>query len=100
MNPKRSVPSFWERFLSLGLEKAADMLDLYHDSLFNYTAFPRQYWRRLRTPNMLERINLELKRRTRKVGAFPGEQSLLRLTVSILMDVNEGWVTGRKYLSL
>ena len=49
---------------------------------------------------MLERINLELKRRTRKVGAFPGEQSLLRLTVSILMDINEEWLTCRKYLSL
>ena len=76
------------------------MLDRYHDSLFNYTAFLRQYWRRLRTTNMLERINLELKRRTRKIGTFPSEQSLLRLTVSILMDINEEWVTGRKYLSL
>ncbi|MBX8634956.1 MAG: transposase [Thermoplasmata archaeon] len=100
MNSPESVPAFRERLLSLGLEKAADMLDRYHDSLFNYTSFPRQYWRRLRTTNMLERINLELKRRTRKVGAFPGEQSLLRLTVSILMDINEEWMTGRKYLSL
>ena len=49
---------------------------------------------------MLERINLVLKRRTRKVGAFPGEQSLLRLAVSILMDINEEWLTGKKYLSL
>ena len=89
MNNPEAVPAFRERLLSLGLEKSVDMLDRYHDSLFNYTAFPRQYWRRLRTTNMLERINLELKRRTRKVGAFPGEQSLLRLTVSILMDINE-----------
>ena len=100
MNNPEAVPAFRERLLSLGLEKAADMLDCYHDSLFNYTTFPRQYWRRLRTTNMLERINLELKRRTWKVGAFPGEQSLLRLAVSILMDINEEWVTGRKYLSL
>ena len=100
MNSPESVPAFRERLLSLGLEKSVDMLDRYHDSLFNYTAFPRQYWRRLRTTNMLERINLELKRRTRKVGAFTGEQSLLRLTVSILMDINEEWLTGRKYLSL
>ncbi len=100
MNNPDSIPAFRERLLSLGLEKPADMLDRYHDSLFNYTAFPRQYWRRLRTTNMLERINLELKRRTRKVGAFPCEQSLLRLTVSILMDIYEEWVTGRKYLSV
>ena len=100
MNNPEAVPAFRERLLSLGLEKSADMLDRYNHSLFNYTAFPRQYWRRLRTTNMLERINLELKRRTRKVGAFPSEQSLLRLAVSILMDINEEWVTGRKYLSL
>ena len=100
MNNPESVPAFRERLLSLGLEKAADVFDRHHDSLFNYTVFPRRYWRRLRTTSMLERINLELKRRTRKVGAFPGEQSLLPLTVSILMDINEEWLTGRKYLSL
>lgn len=55
-----------------GLEKAACMLDRCHDSLFSCTTFPRQYWKRLRTTNMLERITLELKRRTRKVSAFPG----------------------------
>ena len=100
MNNPEAVPAFRERLLSLGLEKVADMLEHYHYSLFNYTAFPMQCWRRLRTTYMSERINLELKRRTRKVGAFPGEQSLLRLTVSKLMGIHEEWVTGRKYLSL
>ena len=98
MSNPEAVTAFRERLLSLGLEKAADMLDRYHDALFNCTAFPRQCWRRLRTTNMLERVNPGMKRRTRKVGAFPGEQSLLRLAVSILMDINEEWVTGRKYL--
>ena len=55
MNNQESVPAFSEGLLSLGLEKATDMLDRYHDSLFNYTTFPRQYWRRSRTTNMLER---------------------------------------------
>ena len=66
MNNPESVPAFRERLLSMGLEKSADMLDRCHDSLFNCTPFPRHYWRGLRTTNMLERINLELKRRTRK----------------------------------
>ncbi|MBP2144563.1 hypothetical protein J2129_000017 [Methanofollis sp. W23] len=47
--------------------------------------------------NMMERINKELKRRTKVVGAFPNENSLLRLAGSILMDINEEWVTGRRY---
>lgn len=40
--------------------------------------------------NIMERINKELKRRIRVVGAFPNEDSLIRLAASIHMDVNEG----------
>jgi len=49
---------------------------------------------------MVERVNKELKRRTRVAGVFPNEESLLLLVGSILMDVNEDWVTGRRYLTL
>ena len=45
-----------------------------------------------------KREYIELKRRTRKIGAFPSEQSLLRVVCSILMDLDEEWMTGRKYL--
>ncbi len=48
---------------------------------------------------MLERVNRELKRRTRVVGVFPNEESLFRLIGSILMDINEEWISGRRYLS-
>jgi transposase-like protein len=48
----------------------------------------------------MERVNKELKRRTNVVGAFPNEESLLRLVGSILMDINEEWVTGRRYLTM
>jgi transposase-like protein len=47
----------------------------------------------------MERINKELNRRSRVVGAFPNGQSFLRLAVSILIDINEEWITGRRYLS-
>ncbi|MDG7002223.1 MAG: hypothetical protein JRN15_24255 [Nitrososphaerota archaeon] len=43
LNIQESVLAFRERLLSYGFEKAADMLNRYHDSLFNYTAFPRLY---------------------------------------------------------
>ncbi|MBX8641365.1 MAG: transposase [Thermoplasmata archaeon] len=76
------------------------MFDRFRDSLHSYSAFPKCQWRRLRTSNMLERINLELKRKTRKIGALPNDRSLLRLAVSILMDIDEEWQTGRKYLNV
>ena len=56
--------------------------------------------RKIRTTNRLERINKEIKRRSRVVGAFPNDASLLRLGGAILMDINEEWLTGRKYLSM
>ena len=49
---------------------------------------------------MMERVNKEIKRRTKVVGVFPNEESLLRLVGSILMGINEEWVTGRKYLTM
>jgi len=49
---------------------------------------------------MMERVNKELKRRAKVVGVFPNEESLLRLVGSILMDINEEWVTGRRYLTM
>ncbi|NTV27482.1 MAG: IS256 family transposase, partial [Methanothrix sp.] len=53
-----------------------------------------------RTTNGLERINKELKKRTRVVGAFPNDESLMRLGVSLLIDINEEWLTTKKYLSM
>jgi putative transposase len=37
----------------------------------SYTAFPKQHGKRIRTTNLMERVNKELKRRTKVVGAFP-----------------------------
>jgi transposase-like protein len=48
----------------------------------------------------MERVNNELKRRTRVVGAFLNEESLLQWVGSILMDINGEWVTGRSYLTM
>ncbi|WP_367358339.1 IS256 family transposase [Methanothrix sp.] len=83
-----------------GYSKSADTAERFRFSLWNYRAFPREHWRRIRTTNGLERINKELKRRSRVVGAFPSDKSFMRLGVSILIDINEEWMTTRKYLSM
>ena len=49
---------------------------------------------------MVERVNAEIKRRTKVVAAFPSRESLLRLIGSILIDMNEDWVTGYRYLNM
>jgi transposase-like protein len=83
-----------------GYSSAAETIDRFRFDLWNYKAFPMAHWRRIRTTNGLERINKELKRRSRPVGAFPSDKSLMRLMGCILININEEWVTGKTYLSM
>jgi transposase-like protein len=62
-------------------------------------ALPQAHWRLLRTTNGLERVNEEIRRRTRVVGIFPNEGSCLRLVTAILMEISDDWETGRVYLT-
>ena len=62
-------------------------------------SLPAAHRRKLRTTNSLERINKEIKRRTRVATMFPNEQSALRLVTAVLMEISEDWETNRTYLS-
>ena len=61
--------------------------------------FQQDHRRRIRTANLLERLNQEIKRRTRVVGVFPNEAACQRLISAILMETSEAWLIGRQYLS-
>jgi transposase-like protein len=60
--------------------------------------FPAEHRRRLRTNNGLERLNREIKRRTRVASIFPNEDSLLRLATAVLMEIDDEWQTEKRYL--
>jgi putative transposase len=62
-------------------------------------SLPEEHRRRLRTTNGLERLNKEIKRRTRVATLFPNEASLLRLVSAVLMEISEDWETGKTYLT-
>ena len=62
-------------------------------------AFPAAQRSRLRTTNVLERLNEEIRRRTRVALLFPNEASLLRLASAVLIEISEEWETGKVYLS-
>jgi transposase-like protein len=53
--------------------------------------------RSVRTTNSLERVNKEIRRRTRVVGVFPNEASCLRLISALLMETSEEWQIGKHY---
>lgn len=61
--------------------------------------FPVEHRRRLRTNNGLERLNREIKRRTRVATLFPNEASLLRLATAVLMEIDEEWQSEKRYLT-
>jgi transposase-like protein len=63
-------------------------------------AFPAAQRRRLRTINLPERLNREIKRRTRVATLFPNEASLLRLATAVLMEIDEEWQTEKRYLPM
>jgi putative transposase len=63
-------------------------------------AFPAVHRRRIRTANGLERLNREVRRRSRVAVLFPNEASCLRLVTAVLIEISDEWETNRTYLRL
>jgi putative transposase len=82
-------------------EKSAPRLSRWlEDNLsegFSVFDFPLEHRRTIRTSNSLERVNKEIRRRTRVVGVFPNEASCLRLISALLMEISEEWQIGKHY---
>lgn len=79
--------------------KVAALLTEAEDDLLAFYHLPREHWSKLRSTNPLERVNREIGRRSDVVGIFPNEQSLVRLASSLLIEQNDEWLVGRRYLS-
>jgi len=85
---------------TMKLAKASNMVkDAAHETLA-YMDFPREYWRRIRTNNPLERILKEVRRRTRVVGCFPDGQSALMLVGARLRHIQSTKWATKKYLNI
>ncbi len=67
---------------------------------FSHFAFPEKHQRRIRTSNVLERLNKEIRRRTKVVGVFPSTESCERLISALLMEKSDEWISGVKYLDM
>lgn len=96
-----------ERLLGIIVEKyrdkASKLASWMESSLpegFAVFKLPLKMRRRLRSTNMVERLNREIKRRTRVASLFPNEESLLRLVSAILMETSEDWESGKIYLKM
>ena len=56
--------------------------------------------KRLRTSNAMERVNQEIKRRTRVARLFPNEASILRLVTALLSEISDDWESGKIHLNM
>jgi transposase-like protein len=81
------------------LPKIHELLAEAEDDLLAFYAFPDDHWPKLRSTNPLERVNREIGRRTDVVGIFPNDRSLIRLAASVVIEQNDEWLVGKRYLS-
>ena len=83
---------------SMGCKNAVNTLESFQYDIMNYMQFPENHWEKIRTINIMEKTNKELKTRSKMLRAFPNQESILRLVVSILIDIKEDWIIGNKDL--
>jgi len=79
--------------------KVADLLDMHGEEILAVYALPEHHRKRMRTTNMLERLNEEFRRRTRVIRIFPNEAACIRIVSALAIEINEEWMT-RKYLNM
>lgn len=116
--PKRSQPEVSEAMKAVFVQrdeksakaKAAELVSEYRarygkaieifengiDEVLSYLHYPQSHRVRVSSTNPLERLNLEIRRRTRVVGIFPHEASCLRLIGMLLLEQHEDWLTDDK----
>ena len=74
--------------------RVAEHLEEHIEECLTCLSFPESHRRRIRTSGGLERLNQEIKRRTRVVRIFPNSQACLRLVSALAVEQSEEWVTG------
>ena len=83
-----------QRFPRLG-----ELMDDAEEDVLAFMAFPKEHWSQIASTNPLERVNKEIKRRSRVVGIFPNDAAIIRLVGALLVEQTEEWHITRRYMS-
>ena len=76
-----------------------DWLETHFIEGLTFFKYPKEHWKKIRTVNIVERLNREQRRRTRVAGLFPSVASCERLVITLSMRIHEEWMSGKKYLT-
>lgn len=82
------------------LPKVVSVVEQGFDDVTAVLVLPDKYRKRLRTTNSMERLNEEIRRRERVIRIFPNRESVIRLLGALLMELDEKWASGRRYLDM
>jgi transposase-like protein len=86
-------------FYTIHFPQASECLEAGVEDTLQFYTFPEIDHRKIATNNTLERMNLEIRRRSRVVGIFPSIGSYIRLISSYLIEYEDDWQTGRSYIN-
>lgn len=95
---RRRLDEFVERFQKTAPKSVACLEEAFEDAMV-VMVLPEKYRKRLRTTNMQERLNEEIRRRERVIRIFPNDESALRMFGALLAEQNEAW-QARRYLDM
>ena len=98
-----AVEQQWDQVITMLTEKfpaAAALMEQAREDVLVFRVFPPEHWREIWSTNPLERLNEEIKRRTRVVGIFPNAAAIIRLVGALLLEQQEEWqLDGRRVFS-
>ena len=96
---KKRLSSMMDTYENV-LPKLVDKIDRDVTHCLTCFDFPKPHRKRIRTTNLLERLNREIKRRADVVQIFPNQQACERLIGALCMEWSDEWITGRRYLDM
>lgn len=80
--------------------KLGELMDQAEEDVLAFMHFPKEHWPQLASTNTLERLNKELKRRSRVIGIFPNDAAIIRLLGTLMAEQTDEWQVTRRYMAV